>query len=128
MGRLLIHRDGLGALPAYPAEQVIDPTGAGDTFAGGMMGRRSRADGGKRQSGSFGQVLRALAHGTVIASFNIEKFSLDRLKTLTRRELGARYAEYSKMIRVHGVVKTERAGPEDVPRRRRKRRGKKRRR
>ncbi len=99
-GALLIHRDGLGALPAYPAEKVIDPTGAGDTFAGGMMGAiASGAAGGS--PGSFGQVLRALAHGTVIASFNIEEFSLDRLKSLKGSELRKRYAEYLKMIHVH---------------------------
>ena len=99
-GALLIHEDGLGALPAYPAEKVIDPTGAGDTFAGGMMGAiASGAAGGS--PGSFGQVLRALAHGTVIASFNIEEFSLDRLKSLKPSELRKRYAEYLKMIHVH---------------------------
>jgi sugar/nucleoside kinase (ribokinase family) len=103
-GALLIHRDGLGALPAYPAEIVIDPTGAGDTFAGGMMGAiASGAAGGG--AGSFGQVLRALAHGTVVASFNIEKFSLDRLKTLKRAELTKRYNEYLKMIHVHEKAK-----------------------
>ncbi len=99
-GALLIHRDGLGALPAYPAETVIDPTGAGDTFAGGMMGAiASGAAGGKL--GSFSQILRALAHGTVVASFNIEAFSLDRLRTLKRAELMRRYNEYLKMIHVH---------------------------
>jgi sugar/nucleoside kinase (ribokinase family) len=99
-GALLIHRDGLGALPAYPAEKVIDPTGAGDTFAGGMMGAiASGAATGK--IGSFSQILRALAHGTVVASFNIEAFSLDRLKTLKRSELMRRYSEYLKMIHVH---------------------------
>jgi hypothetical protein len=103
-GALLIHRDGLGALPAYPAEEVIDPTGAGDTFAGGMMGAiASGAAGGK--PGSFSQILRALAHGTVVASFNIEAFSLDRLKTLKRAELMRRYNDYLKMIHVHEAAK-----------------------
>ncbi len=99
-GALLIHEDGLGALPAYPAEKVIDPTGAGDTFAGGMMGAiASGAAGGS--AGSFGQILRALAHGTVVASFNIEQFSLGRLKTLKGAELKRRYKEYLGMIHVH---------------------------
>lgn len=98
-GALLIHRDGIGALPAYPAEAVIDPTGAGDSFAGGMMG--SIASGAaKGKSGSYEQVLSALAHGTIIASFNIEKFSLDRLKTLKAAEVKKRYAAYIKMMRV----------------------------
>lgn len=101
-GALLIHKDGLGALPAYPAEKVIDPTGAGDTFAGGMMGALAAgfaANPGKVSS--FDNILRALAHGTVIASFNIESFSLDRLKTLKPAELKKRYESYCKMIRVH---------------------------
>ncbi len=98
-GALLIHRDGLGALPAYPAEKVVDPTGAGDTFAGGMMGSiAASGTAGAREAGSFSSVLRALAHGTVIASFNIESFSLDRLKTLTRREIDKRHAEFAAMM------------------------------
>lgn len=106
-GALLIHRDGLGALPAYPAEEVVDPTGAGDTFAGGMMGSIAASLIGKPAAaaatvklGSFDSILRALAHGTIIASFNIESFSLDRLKTLTRRELDKRYESFAKMIRL----------------------------
>lgn len=98
-GALLIHRDGIGALPAFPAEEVVDPTGAGDSFAGGMMG--SIASGAaKGKTGSFEQILSALAHGTIIASFNIEKFSLDRMKTLKSAEVAKRYASYLKMMRV----------------------------
>ncbi len=100
-GSMLIHRDGIGALPAYPAEEVIDPTGAGDTFAGGMMGAIAAAGGSSGKAGSFQHILKALAHGTVIASFNIESFSLDRLKTLKPAELKKRYAAYLKMMRVH---------------------------
>lgn len=104
-GAMLIHKDGIGALPAYPAENVIDPTGAGDSFAGGMMGAiASGATGGK--DGSFTQVLRALAYGTIVASFNIESFTLDRLKTLKQSELKKRYAEYLKMLRVHDGIET----------------------
>jgi sugar/nucleoside kinase (ribokinase family) len=103
-GCLLVHRDGICALPAYPAERVVDPTGAGDTFAGGLMGSISMTAGHAGAMGggpgSFGSVRRGLAHATVIASFNIEAFSLDRLKTLTRRELDARYEEYIAMVRV----------------------------
>lgn len=104
-GALLIHRDGLGALPAFPAEEVVDPTGAGDTFAGGMMGSLAASIAGKPAAataklGSFESILRALAHGTIIASFNIESFSLERLKTLSRRELDKRYDAFAKMIRL----------------------------
>lgn len=100
-GALLIHREGIGALPAYPAERVVDPTGAGDSFAGGMMGSLAAAGAGGGNPNSFAHILRALAHGTIIASFNIERFSLDRFKTLKRREIDKRHAEFVKMIRVH---------------------------
>jgi cytidine kinase len=99
-GALLIHTDGIGALPAYPAEKVIDPTGAGDSFAGGMMG--SIASGAAEgRLGSYPQILRALAFGTIVASFNIESFTLGRLKTLKTAELKKRHGEYLKMLRVH---------------------------
>lgn len=104
-GALLIHRDGIGALPAYPAETVVDPTGAGDTFAGGMMGAIAAEGLAGGKAGSFDSILRALAHGTVIASFNIESFSLDRLKSLKPAELTKRYREYLRMMRVHGETK-----------------------
>jgi sugar/nucleoside kinase (ribokinase family) len=97
-GSLLVHRAGVAALPAYPAEQVVDPTGAGDSFAGGLMG--SIAAERRDDLASFETIRRALVHGTIIASFNIEAFSLDRLKTLTRAEIDARYAEYAAMMRL----------------------------
>jgi cytidine kinase len=105
-GSLLIHRDGIGALPAYPAEKVVDPTGAGDTFAGGMMGSIAAAGTGGtdgKDAGSFANILRSLAHGTVIASFNIESFSLDRLKTLKRSEVQKRYSEFLAMLGAAGL-------------------------
>ncbi|MEK6702611.1 MAG: PfkB family carbohydrate kinase [Planctomycetota bacterium] len=98
-GCLLVHRDGMCALPAYPTEKVVDPTGCGDTFAGGMMGSIAAAQGAK-DMGSFGSIRRALVHGTVVASFTIEAFSLDRLRTLTWAEIEARYDEYASMVRV----------------------------
>lgn len=97
-GALLVHRDGVAALPAFPTEAVVDPTGCGDTFAGGMMGALASATGS--DPGSFASVRAALVHGTIVASFNIESFSLDRLKTLTRAEIDARVAEYAAMVRV----------------------------
>lgn len=95
-GCLFVHRDGIGALPAYPAERVVDPTGAGDTFAGGMMGFLAAQD--AEDPGSFESVRMALAHGTVMASFTIEAFSLERLERLTKEELSARLDEYERML------------------------------
>lgn len=107
-GCLLVHRDGLAALPAYPAETVVDPTGAGDSFAGGMMGEiaaeatKRRSDGGTqgKRGASFETVRRSLASGTVIASFTIESFSLNRLAALKREELDARMKAFAEVVRV----------------------------
>ncbi|MCW5755841.1 MAG: sugar kinase [Phycisphaeraceae bacterium] len=100
-GCLIVHKDGIAALPAYPTEEVVDPTGAGDSFAGGMMGALAReADADESLDPSaFGAIHRAVAHGTIVASFNIERFSLDRLATLTRAELDERYRRFAGMVR-----------------------------
>lgn len=101
-GCLFVHKDGMGALPAYPAEDVVDPTGAGDTFAGGMMGHIAASctrDPGTDPA-SIDVIRRALAHGTVMASFNIESFSLDRLVRLTTADLARRYDEYARMLSI----------------------------
>ncbi len=105
-GCLIVHKDGVAALPAYPAEEVIDPTGAGDTFAGGMMGyiasQAASGPGGVKVKnvGSFEIIQQAVAHGTVVASFNIESFTLTRLQRLKKGELDARYKDFAKMVRV----------------------------
>lgn len=101
-GCLFIHRDGIAAMPAYPAEEVVDPTGAGDTFAGGMMGQIARVTsrGIAEEPSSFDVVRRALAHGTVMASFTIESFSLDRLATLTQEQIDRRFDEFVELTSV----------------------------
>jgi sugar/nucleoside kinase (ribokinase family) len=93
-GSALITRDGFFALPAYPLETVIDPTGAGDTFAGGFVGYIAAHP----ESGDDGrpsdQLLRqAMAYATVLASFNVEEFGTERVERLTREEIAARLAE-----------------------------------
>jgi cytidine kinase len=95
-GCLLATAEGLAAMPAYPAETVIDPTGAGDSFAGGMMGSIAA----NHAAGLSGAELirRALAHGTVMASFTIESFSLDRLAELSKSEYDRRYQQFVKML------------------------------
>ncbi|MEO1585101.1 MAG: PfkB family carbohydrate kinase [Planctomycetota bacterium] len=87
---------GIGALPAYPAERVVDPTGAGDTFAGGMMGYLATLP---HADLDFDTLRASLAHGTVMASFTIETFSLERLGQLTREQLDARFEEFGRMLR-----------------------------
>ncbi|MBL8964580.1 MAG: sugar kinase, partial [Phycisphaerae bacterium] len=76
----------------------VDPTGAGDTFAGGMMGWIASTN--APDPASFDTIRRSLAAGTVVASFNIESFSLDRLRTLTRSELDTRIRQYADMVRI----------------------------
>ncbi len=98
-GCVLVHDQGIAMLPAFPVEQVVDPTGAGDSFAGGMMGHLAAAH-SKDNNVSMSSIQQALAHGTVIASFTIESFSLDRLATLTKEEVARRYTKFAEMVRV----------------------------
>jgi len=80
-------------LPAYPTDQVVDPTGAGDTFAGGMMGYLA-------QQGKFDPktLKEAMGYGILAASFNVEGFSLDRLKEIDNDALAKRMDEYKQML------------------------------
>ena len=80
-------------LPAYPTPDVVDPTGAGDSFAGGMMGHLA-------EQGNFEPktLKQALAYGTLTASFTVEDFSLDRLKRIQREDLEQRMEEYRRML------------------------------
>lgn len=97
-GAFIAHRDGFAAMPAYPARTVVDPTGAGDTFAAGMMGYlANRPDGG---DASLADLRRAMAYGTIVASFTIEDFSVGRLKTLTREQIDTRYTEFVQTLGV----------------------------
>ena len=79
--------------PAYPLESVFDPTGAGDTFAGGFMGYLAQ-----RGLTDQGSVRRAMVFGAVMASFTVEDFSLERLKRLTPGEIEERYQAFQSMV------------------------------
>jgi len=94
-GALLFSTRGVYAAPAFPLEEVFDPTGAGDTFAGGFMGYLNRR-GNRLDEASLHQ---ALFYGTVMASFTVEKFSLDRLKTVTSAQIRARLAQLHRVSR-----------------------------
>jgi sugar/nucleoside kinase (ribokinase family) len=80
-------------LPAYPTANVIDPTGAGDSFAGGMMGYLAEQDNFEPET-----LKRAMAYGTLAASFNVEGFGLERMKEITREDIEGRMVEYQKML------------------------------
>ncbi len=96
-GAILIHPEGSAVIPAFPIEDanVVDPTGAGDSFAGGFMGylaREGRFD--------FASLQKAMAYGTVVASFSLEAFGLDRMRTLKFDEITKRLAQFQQMARV----------------------------
>ena len=88
-GAILFSSQSVFAVPAYPLEQVFDPTGAGDAFAGGLMG--ALAASGDRSEAGF---RRAIVYGTVLASFIVEDFGGRRLSTLTRDDIERRYREF----------------------------------
>jgi sugar/nucleoside kinase (ribokinase family) len=88
-GVLMITKDAIFAAPAYPLENVFDPTGAGDTFAGGFLGYlASRTEIHDRE------LRRAIIFGSVLASFTVEKFSLDRLREISLRDIHERYSDF----------------------------------
>lgn len=91
-GVVMFTDGGSFAAPAYPLEEVFDPTGAGDTFAGGFMGSLASA---KRRDEAA--LRRAVIMGSTLASFCVEAFSLDRLLRLTREEIDARYRLFRKL-------------------------------
>ena len=92
-GVLFYSSDFVFSLPAYPVAKVIDPTGAGDTFAGGFMGYLARS---RKLNASA--IKRALAFGTVAASFNVEGFGLDKTSRLTVKDLEKRLVVFKKCV------------------------------
>jgi sugar/nucleoside kinase (ribokinase family) len=95
-GVIQFSKEGMFAVPAYPLEDVVDPTGAGDTFAGGMMGFLARH--GRITESSLRT---AVVYGSVMASFVVERFSLDRLFDLTWEEIDNRYRAFIDLIDSH---------------------------
>jgi cytidine kinase len=92
-GAMLFGDDSLLVMPAYPTADVIDPTGAGDTFAGGIMGALK-----EDAAPTAGNLRRAMGYGTVVASFVVEDFSLNRLQRTTRQEIDERLQTYRRMM------------------------------
>jgi cytidine kinase len=93
-GCLLCTKQHTFVLPAFPADKVVDPTGAGDSFAGGMMGYLATQGG----SISLATIKRALAFGTVVASFTISDFSLAGLQSATRDQIDERWLQFKQAI------------------------------
>jgi sugar/nucleoside kinase (ribokinase family) len=91
-GALLFHGDEHFAAPSYPLEEIADPTGAGDTFAGGFIGYVA-----SQNDVSMPTLRRAVIYGSVMASYNVEDFSLNRMRTLTQGDIAARYRAFQQI-------------------------------
>ncbi|MBL7697061.1 MAG: sugar kinase [Chitinophagaceae bacterium] len=92
-GALLFHENLVFFAPALPLEEVFDPTGAGDTFAGGFIGHLART-----KDLSFDNLKTAIIVGSAMASFCVEKFGPDRLRTLTRGEIDERIRQFVELV------------------------------
>ena len=91
-GATLFTKDAYIAVPAYPLESVFDPTGAGDTFAGGFMGYLAA-----QKEITDDTMRRAMIYGSVMASFNVEKFGTERVDSLTYPEINERFSAFKRM-------------------------------
>jgi sugar/nucleoside kinase (ribokinase family) len=101
-GASLFVGDRFFALPAFPLETVKDPTGAGDSFAGGFLGYLSSR--GDDALGDQAELRRAMTYGSVLASFNVEDFGTERVSSLTREEIDHRYSELRRMTSLSEIT------------------------
>jgi sugar/nucleoside kinase (ribokinase family) len=92
-GALLFSEDEFFSCGAYPLEDIHDPTGAGDTFAGGLAGYLAA----QKTAPTFADLRRAIIYGSVLASFNVEAFSLERMRSLTMDDIAERYQVFKAM-------------------------------
>jgi sugar/nucleoside kinase (ribokinase family) len=92
-GALLFHEDNVFFAPALPLEEVFDPTGAGDTFAGGFIGHIART-----KDISFENMKTAIIIGSAMASFCVEKFGTERLKEITKQDIDRRLLQFQELV------------------------------
>ena len=92
-GALLFHEDNVFFAPALPLEEVFDPTGAGDTFAGGFIGHIART-----KDISFENMKTAIIVGSAMASFCVEKFGTERLKEITKEDIDKRLTQFQELV------------------------------
>ncbi len=97
-GALMFHGHNLFSAPAFPLETVFDPTGAGDSFAGGFMGYLASTMNFSEES-----MRKAVIFGSVMASLNVESFSLDRLRSLDYKEIEGRYREFKNLTHFEDI-------------------------
>ena len=100
-GAALLKPEGFFALPAYPLETVHDPTGAGDSFAGGFLGYLASQGEGAHEDETV--LRRAMTYGSTLASFNVEEFGTERVQRLTRAEIDDRVEEFRRMTTFEAV-------------------------
>jgi sugar/nucleoside kinase (ribokinase family) len=91
-GAMMVDKHGVFSVPAFPLEEPHDPTGAGDSFAGGFMGYLAQV--GRHDDAAL---RRAMVYGSVLGSFAVERFGLERLRTLKRSEINARARHFAKL-------------------------------
>ncbi|OQY20287.1 MAG: sugar kinase [Desulfobacteraceae bacterium 4572_35.1] len=97
-GATMFTEHGIFVAPAYPLESIYDPTGAGDTFAGGFMGYLATVD-----DNSEAAMRQAIIFGSIMASFNVEAFSLDRMRTLSFSEVQERFRKFQLLTEFNGI-------------------------
>jgi sugar/nucleoside kinase (ribokinase family) len=97
-GALMFNASSVFSAPAYPLEEIYDPTGAGDSFAGGLMGYLAN-------TGDTGEdnLRKGIIFGSVLASFNVEAFSLERLNRLSLDEIHSRYKEFKRLTHFEDI-------------------------
>ena len=101
-GAALFTESGFFALPAFPLETVMDPTGAGDSFAGGFLGYLSSQGDWTDES----TLRRAMTYGSVVASFNVQEFGTERVSRLTREEIEERFEQFRHMTMLEAPTRT----------------------
>src|SRR5918912_1745085 len=104
-GAAMFTPDTYFAIPAYPLESVFDPTGAGDTFAGGFMGYLASHD-----QVDDATLRRAITYGSVMASFNVEEFGTERVRRLTYEEINRRFRDFKRMTHFEEIPFERAAG------------------
>ncbi|HYX91989.1 MAG TPA: PfkB family carbohydrate kinase [Myxococcaceae bacterium] len=103
-GALLFDDEHVFSCPAFPLQDVVDPTGAGDAFAGGFLGHLARTGGVDHHS-----LRQAMVVGSVMASFTVERFSLERLCDLSHKEIDERYASFKRLTHFEDLREAARA-------------------
>jgi sugar/nucleoside kinase (ribokinase family) len=93
-GAVFMSKDTLFTIPAYPHKKVVDPTGAGDTFAGGVIGYLDSINDFSDEA-----IKRGILYGTIVASYTIEDFSMNRLLRLNKKDIEKRVEEFAELMR-----------------------------